>query len=35
MADEQTFAQAYEAADKALYRVKAVGRDGWQVTEDA
>ncbi|PKG54557.1 MULTISPECIES: GGDEF domain-containing protein [Halomonadaceae] len=35
MADEATFAYAYEAADKALYRVKAAGRDGWQVTEDA
>lgn len=35
VADEVTFAYAYEAADKALYRVKAAGRDGWQVTEDA
>ncbi|EHA16863.1 hypothetical protein HAL1_03782 [Halomonas sp. HAL1] len=35
VAGEHTFAQAYEAADKALYRVKAAGRDGWQVTEDA
>ena len=35
LADERSFAHAYEAADKALYRVKAVGRDGWQVTEDA
>ena len=35
VAGKHTFAQAYEAADKALYRVKAAGRDGWQVTEDA
>ena len=35
VADEATFPNAYEAADKALYRVKAMGRDGWQVTEDA
>ncbi|MGP5324773.1 diguanylate cyclase domain-containing protein [Vreelandella titanicae] len=35
VADEATFPYAYEAADKALYRVKAMGRDGWQVTEDA
>ncbi len=35
VAGEHTFAYAYEAADKALYRVKAAGRDGWQVTEDA
>ncbi|OJA07301.1 diguanylate cyclase [Halomonas sp. QHL1] len=35
VADEATFAYAYEAADKALYRVKTAGRDGWQVTEDA
>lgn len=35
VADEATFAHAYEAADKALYRVKTMGRDGWQVTEDA
>ncbi len=35
VADEATFSYAYEAADKALYRVKTMGRDGWQVTEDA
>ncbi|MGP9768072.1 diguanylate cyclase [Halomonas sp. AOP13-D3-9] len=35
VADETTFPYAYEAADKALYRVKTAGRDGWQVTGDA
>lgn len=35
VADEATFPYAYEAADKALYRVKTMGRDGWQVTENA
>ncbi|OZT75003.1 GGDEF domain-containing protein [Vreelandella boliviensis] len=35
VADEATFPYAYEAADKALYRVKTAGRDGWQVTEGA
>lgn len=35
VAHEATFSYAYEAADKALYRVKAMRRDGWQVTEDA
>ena len=35
VADEATFPYAYEAADKALYQVKTMGRDGWQVTEDA
>lgn len=34
-ADEKAFSQAYETADKALYRIKTTGRDGWQVTEDA
>lgn len=35
IAVETTFAYAYETADKALYRVKAAGRDGWQISADA
>ncbi|WP_244154905.1 GGDEF domain-containing protein [Vreelandella aquamarina] len=35
VADANSFAMAYEAADKALYQVKTAGRDGWQVTASA
>ena len=35
VADETAFTYAYEAADKALYRVKMMGRDGCQITENA
>ena len=34
VAVEKDFSLAYEAADKALYRVKSAGRDGWQVSDD-
>ncbi|MBR2513474.1 MAG: GGDEF domain-containing protein [Halomonas sp.] len=35
VAVEITFAYAYEVADKALYRVKTAGRDGWQISASA
>lgn len=35
VAVETTFAYAYEVADKALYRVKTAGRDGWQISVSA
>ncbi|UXZ55383.1 GGDEF domain-containing protein [Halomonas sp. 7T] len=35
IAVETTFAYAYETADKALYSVKAAGRDGWQISAGA
>ncbi len=34
-AGEFTLSTAYEAADKALYRVKSAGRDDWQITAAA
>lgn len=34
-AGDATFPSAYKAADKALYRVKSAGRNGWQITAAA
>ncbi|MBR9924439.1 MAG: GGDEF domain-containing protein [Gammaproteobacteria bacterium] len=35
IAGEATLSDAYKAADKALYRVKSAGRNGWQISTTA